>query len=306
MAKALATKTKQRLDPNQELIGQGLANVGGSFFQSYPVTGSFTGSAINLQAGAKTGLASVFNGLFVAVTLLLLTSLLYHLPQAVLSVIIIMAVMSLIHVSAFKRTWKANRNDGIVAIVSFVLTLIFAPHLDKGILFGAGLALILYLYRTMQPRVALLARHADGTLRDAEVFGLQTCANISMIRFDGSLYFANTSYFEDKVLERVAFRPDLRFMILVGDGINQIDASGEEMLAHLSARLHAAGIELLFTGLKKQVTDVFIRTGLYNQLGPEHFFRTDDQALDYAWKTIGSDHEVDCPLNVVCPVPLQK
>jgi SulP family sulfate permease len=127
-----------------------------------------------------------------------------------------------------------------------------------------------------------------------------------MIRFDGSLYFANTSYFEDKVLERVAVRPNLRFMILVGDGINQIDASGEEMLTHLSERLHSTGIELLFTGLKKQVMDVFIRTGLYNQLGPEHFFRTDDQALDYAWKAIGNDHEVDCPLNIVCPVPLQK
>ncbi len=306
MAKALAAKTKQRLDPNQELIGQGLANVGGSFFQSYPVTGSFTGSAINIQAGAKTGLASVFNGLFVAVTLLFLTSLLYHLPQAVLSVIIIMAVMSLIHFNAFKRAWEANRNDGIVAITSFVLTLIFAPHLDKGVLAGAGLALILYLYRTMQPRVAVLARHPDGTLRDAELFGLDTCKDITMIRFDGSLYFANTSYFEDKIQERVATRPELKYVIVLADGINQVDATGEEMLSHLSERLRAAGIEILFAGVKKQVMDVFERTGLYRNIGAERFFRTEEQALDHVWKKLGNNHEVDCPLNIVCPVTPQK
>jgi SulP family sulfate permease len=302
MAKAIAAQTRTKVDPNQELIGQGLANVSGSLFQSYPVTGSFSGSAINLDAGAKTGFASVFNGLFVAVTLLLLTPYLYHLPQAVLSVIIIMAVAGLIHLDAIKRAWQANRNDGIVAIVSFVMTLAFAPHLDKGVMAGAGLALVLFLYRSMQPRVALLARHADGTLRDAEFFGLKTCENITMLRFDGSLYFANTSYFEDKVMERVSAKPDLKYVIVVGDGINEIDASGEEMLRSLAERLQAQNIRLLFAGLKQQVYNVMVNTGLHEILGPESFFRTSDRALDYAWKQIGHNHEVDCPLNVVCPV----
>jgi len=307
MAKAMATRTKQRVDANQELVGQGLANVGGSFFQSYPVTGSFSGSAINLQAGAKTGFASVFNGLFVGVTLLLLTGYLYHLPQAVLSVIIILAVGSLLHFNSIKRAWQANRHDGVVAVTSFVLTLAFAPHLDKGVLAGAMLALALYLYRTMQPRVAILARHSDGTLRDAESYQLQTCGEISMIRFDGELYFANTAYFEDKVMERVALKSGLRFVIVVGDGINHVDASSEEMLAHLTERLQATGIEVLFAGLKKQVTDVLMRTGLYQQLGESHFFRTEDQALEYAWKKLGNDHEAECPLNIVCPVtPREK
>jgi SulP family sulfate permease len=302
MSKALASRTRQKLDPNQELIGQGMANVTGSFFQSYPVTGSFSGSAINLDAGAKTGFASVFNGLFVAVTLLLLTPYLYHLPQAVLSVIIMMAVAGLIHLDAIKRAWQANRQDGIVAVTSFVLTLVFAPHLDKGVLAGAGLALVLYLYRTMQPRVAVLARHDDGTLRDAEVFGLKTCDNISMIRFDGQLYFANTSYFEDKIMERVSLKPDLKYVIVVGDGINNVDATGEEMLAHLAERLHAGGIEMYFSGLKKQVLDVFQRTGLYQRLGEQRFFRTEDMALEHAWNQLGADHAASCPLNIVCPV----
>ncbi|OQX13754.1 MAG: sodium-independent anion transporter, partial [Desulfobulbaceae bacterium A2] len=112
MAKAMASKAKQRIDPNQELIGQGLSNIGGSFFQAYPACGSFTGSAINLQAGAKTGFAMVFNGIFVAVTLLFLTSYLYHLPKAVLAVIILLAVVGLITPQALKHTWKASRPDG--------------------------------------------------------------------------------------------------------------------------------------------------------------------------------------------------
>jgi len=173
------------------------------------------------------------------------------------------------------------------------------------ILLGPPLARLdptLYLYRTMQPRVALLARHPDGTLRDAEGFGLETCANISVIRFDGSLYFANTSYFEDKVLECVAFRPNLRYLIIVGEGINQIDASGEEMITHLAERLEKVGITLLFTGLKKRVLEVFQRTGLFDKLGAGRFFRTDVLALEFAWSQIGNEHEVDCPLNVVCQV----
>ena len=302
IAKAMATKTRQRLDANQELVGQGLGNILGSLTQSYPTSGSFSRSAVNISAGAVTGFASVVTSVIVVVTLLWLTPLLYHLPQATLAAVIMMAVVGLINVKAIKHAWQANHQDGIVAIVSFALTLAFAPHLDKGILIGAGLALILYLYRTMQPRVALLARHPDGTLRDAEVFGLETCANISVIRFDGSLYFANTSYFEDKVLERVAFRPNLRYMIIVGEGINHIDASGEEMITHLAERLEKVGITLLFTGLKRQVLEVFQRTGLFDKLGVGRFFRTDDQALEFAWTQIGDNHELDCPLNLVCQI----
>ncbi len=306
IAKAMATRTRQKLDANQELVGQGLGNIVGSLTLSYPTSGSFSRSAVNIGAGAVTGFASVITGVIVVITLLWLTPLLYHLPQATLAAVIMMAVVGLINVRAVRHAWLANKQDGVVAIVSFVLTLAFAPHLDKGILVGAGLALIMHLYRTMQPRVAVLARHADGTLRDAEMFGLDTCKDISMIRFDGQLYFANTSYFEDRVMERVATRPDLKYVIVVGDGINQIDATGEEMLSHLAERLDKAGIRLLFTGLKTQVMDVLRRTGLYERVGARHFFRTEDQALDYAWQALGNNHEADCPLNIVCPVTPPK
>ncbi len=280
MAKALAAQTKQRLDPNQELIGQGLSNLGGAFFQAYPSCGSFTGSAINLQAGAKTGLASVFNGTFVAVTLLFLTPYLYHLPKAVLAVIILLAVTSLVTPQALKHTWKASRTDGAVAIITFVVTLVAAPHLDRGIMVGAGLALVLFLYQTMKPRVAILGRFHDGTLRDAKVHHLAASDVVTAIRFDGRLYFANVSYFEDAVLHAVADNPKAPYVLIVGDGINDIDASGEEVIHHLVERLNENGIVVLFSGLKKQVHDVMHATGLREIIGEKRFFSTAEQALE--------------------------
>jgi len=279
MAKALAAQTKQRLDPNQELIGQGVANIGGAFFQSYPSCGSFTGSAINLQAGARTGLASMFNGIFVAVTLLFLTALLYYLPKAVLAVIILLAVVGLITPGAIKHTWKASRKDGATALITFLATLIFAPHLDKGIMTGAVLAIVMYLYETMQPRVAILGRYHDGTLRDAKINNLPSSDVITAIRFDGRLYFANVSYFEEAVLNAVADNPEAPYVLIVGDGINGIDSSGEEVIHHLVERLNENGIVVLFSGLKKQIHDVMHATGLRDVIGEKRFFATAEDAL---------------------------
>jgi SulP family sulfate permease len=279
MAKAMAAQTKDKIDPNQELIGQGLANIGGAFFQAYPACGSFTGSAINLQAGARTGFAMVFNGLFVGVTLLFLTPYLYHLPKAVLAVIILLAVTGLITPQALKHTWKASRADGVVALITFVATLVAAPHLDKGIMIGAVLAILLHLYSTMKPRVAILGRFHDGTLRDAKVNNLPASKIVTAVRFDGRLYFANVSYFEEAVLNAVAENPEAPYVLIVGEGINDIDASGEEVIHHLVERLNENGIVVLFSGLKKQIHDVMHATGLRQLIGERRFFTTADEAL---------------------------
>ncbi len=290
MAKAMAAKSKQRIDPNQELIGQGVANIGGAFFQSYPACGSFTGSAINLQAGARTGLAMVSNGLFVAVTLLFLTPLLYYLPKAVLAVIILLAVTSLITPKEIRHTWAASRADGIAMTTTFVLTLVAAPHLDKGILIGASLAILLYLYRTMKPRVAQLGRFRDGTLRDLKVNpDIPTSPHVIAMRFDGSLYFANVSYFEDSVLEAVANKPNARFLLVVGDAINQLDASGEGVLHQVVERMQEIGLQVVFSGLKKQVLDVMRSTGLFQTIGQDNIFATEDQALASVRERLGAD-----------------
>jgi SulP family sulfate permease len=280
IARAMAVKTRQRIDPDQELIGQGLANVAGGLTFSFPVSGSFSRSAVNLSAGAVTGMSSVFTWLVVLATLLYLTPLLYHLPQAVLAAIIMMAVTNLVNVSAIRQAWSAHRHDGIAALVTFAATLAFAPHLDIGILVGAGLAIVLHLFRTMSPRVALLGRHADGTLRDARLHGLATSEYIIAVRFDGSLYFANVPRFEDAILAEVAAKPLARYVLIVGDGINQIDASGEEAVRHLVERLRANGMGVAFSGLKQQVLQVMQNTGLHAFIGERDLFRTEEHALD--------------------------
>ncbi|HRQ48580.1 MAG TPA: sulfate permease [Rhodocyclaceae bacterium] len=299
IAKAIAARTRERIDPNQELIGQGLANIVGSLTQSYPVSGSFSRSAVNLDAGGRTGMSAVIAGLAVLVTLLVLTPLLYHLPNATLAAVIMMAVLGLINFKAIGHAWQANRHDGVAAVVTFVATLGFAPHLDKGILAGAGLAIVLYLYRTMHPRVAILGRFEDGTLRDLKVHpDLPTDPRIIAVRFDGRLYFANVSFFEDAMLAAVAQQPEAKFLLVVGDGINELDASGEEVLHHLVRRLKDAGVTLVFSGLKRQVLEVMYRTNLYEAIGAAAIHATEEMAIDaiYEWLDVDEADGVFCPL----------
>jgi len=279
IAKAMAAKTGQRLDPNKELVGQGLANIVGSASQAYPVSGSFSRSAVNLSSGARTGLASVITGLVVLVALLFLTPLLYHLPQAVLAAIIMMAVVGLVNFKAIHHAWQAHKHDGIAAVITFIATLAMAPNLDLGIIAGAGLALILYLYRRMRPRVSELARYPDGTLRDAQLYGLETTEKMCIMRFDGSLYFANVSYFEDAVLNLAARHPQARYLVIVGKGINEIDASGEEAVRQLARRLRERDVILVIAGIKAQVLDVMKRTGLYDVIGEKYVFRSTDASI---------------------------
>lgn len=299
IAKAMAAKTKDHIDPNQELIGQGLGNIAGSFSQAYPASGSFSRSAVNLNAGARTGFSSVVTAIIVVVTLLFLTPLLYHLPQAVLAAVIMMAVFGLINFKAVKHAWRANKHDGIASIVTFVATLGFAPHLDQGILLGAGLAIGMYLYRTMSPRIAFLGRYEDGTLRDTSVHtDLPVDEKVVAVRFDGSLYFANVSYFEEAILKAAADHKEAKFILVVCDGINQLDASGEEVLHHLVQRLHDNGVTLVFSGLKRQILKIMIKTKLIEHIGKQNLHATADQALEAIYQQLdaAADGEVYCPL----------
>jgi len=297
IAKAMAAKTRERVDPNQELIGQGVSNIVGSLSQSFPVSGSFSRSAVNLNAGAITGLSNVFAGLIVLLTLLFLTPMLYHLPQAVLAAVIMMAVVGLINFKAIRHAWHTHKHDGVAAVVTFVATLAFAPHLDNGIMVGAGLSILLYLYRTMSPRVAILGRYHDGTLRDAKVNNLPVSERVVAIRYDGSLYFANVPYFEDAILEAVSNRPRVSHLLIVSDGINQLDASGDEVIHHVVERLRASGIRVVFSGLKKQVIDVMRHSGLFDYIGQENIFADEDRALDSMYaEVLRVDPDAQCRL----------
>jgi MFS superfamily sulfate permease-like transporter len=297
IARAMATKTGQRLDPNQELIGQGIANMVGSMGQSYPVSGSFSRSAVNLQAGAVTGFSNVLSSVFVAITLLFFTPLLYHLPQAVLAAIIMMAVIGLLNVKSFIHAFHTQRYDGIIAVITFISTLIFAPHLDQGIIIGVLLSVGHLVFRRIEPRVALLSMHWDGTFRNAERFGLAQCCFTSLIRFQGSLTFSNCSFLEEKILEQTSTRPELKYILIVGNAINEIDASGEGMLSALIPRLKKSKYEIFFSGLNDSIIDVFKRTGLYGIVGENNFFRNVSKAVDFIQERAHEhvDHK-ECPL----------
>ncbi|MBF0099409.1 MAG: SulP family inorganic anion transporter [Desulfobacterales bacterium] len=307
IAKAMAAITGQRLDPNQELIGQGIANMLGAFGQSYPSSGSFSRSAVNLQSGAVTGLSSVFTSFAVVITLLCLTPLLYHLPQSVLAAVIMMAVIGLINISGFVHAWRAQRHDGIISIISFVCTLIFAPHLDKGIMVGVVLSLGVFLYKNMRPKVASLSRHDDETLKDALTHNLMECKYIDLISFEGTLFFANASYLEDKINERIQNNKTLNHIIIAANGINDMDASGEETLSLIVDRLRSARIDVSFCGINETVMTVLKRTHLYEKIGQDHFYPSMETAIYSVYETAHRDSkEKDCPLAVVCRLIRQE
>ncbi|MDD2464563.1 MAG: SulP family inorganic anion transporter, partial [Desulfobulbus sp.] len=272
IAKAMAAKTGQKLDPNQELIGQGLANILGSFGSSYAVSGSFSRSAVNLQAGAVTGISSVITSIFVVITLLFLTPLLYHLPQAVLAAVIMMAVIGLVNTKGFIHAWHAQKHDGIISVISFLVTLAYAPHLDKGIMVGVALSMGVFLYKCMRPVVAKLSMYKDGSLQSAEHHRLRGCRHIAVVRFDGPLFFANASYLDEQIIKFRNEMPDLRYVLLDASGINDIDASGEEELALLVDRLHAAKYGFAVCNAKGPILAVLDRTHLFDKIGRENFY----------------------------------
>jgi MFS superfamily sulfate permease-like transporter len=289
ISKAIAAQTKERVDTSKELVGQGLANIVGSFFSSYTVSGSFSRSAVAAKNGAKTGLFAIFSAVGVMLVLLFLTPLLYHLPQAVLAVIVMMAVFGLINVRALMRAWQIERQEAVVGVLTFVATLAMAPQLANGILLGAGLAIVLFLVRTMKPRTDILGLDPDGRLagvsrNDIEPIG----KNYIVVRFDGSLNFVNASRFEDVLLEARAKNPQARAVLVDGSSINDVDVTGEERLRDVIETFRDNSVEIYFSSLKAQVYDTLRRGRMFHLLDETHFIRTKDRALKFMEETFDS------------------
>jgi len=293
VAKAVASKTRQRLSADQEMVGKGLANVVAGLMQGYPVSGSFSRTAIAFDAGAKTGFAAVVSGLIVGVTLLFLTPLMYHLPIATLAAVIIIAVASLIQIAPLVHSWKVNRHDSLVAFVVFNTTIYFAPHLEKGVYIGIAISLAFYIYRTMRPHFAEVSMHEDGTFRDARVFGMETSDTLALFRYDGDLYFVNAGYLEKRLVNAVADKPELKVAILDIEAVDQIDTTGEEMLTHISEWFKEAGIDFYITRPKFKVSDVLKRTGLYDKIGDDHIFNKRQDALTSITQKYGNLVDVE-------------
>ena len=280
ISRALAAKSREKLDPNQELIGQGLANIVGSFFQSYVVSGSFSRSAVAAESGARSGFFAIVSALGVVVVMLFLTQYFYHLPQPVLAAIVMSAVFGLIDFKTLRHAWNVRRSDGVVGLLTFGATLVMAPQLASGVLVGVVLTILVFLHGVMQPRSEVLGRTKDGTLAGAASHDLPPISeHYVVMRFDASLVFINSAFFEQAVMRAISQFPQAKAVLVIGDGINRVDATGEEKLRALTGDLKMAGVALALSSLKKPVKEALIRAGLDAVIGPENLFPNKDLAL---------------------------
>ncbi len=300
IAKTAASRAGQRIDPNQELVGQGLANITGGLTLTCPVSGSFSNTALNINSKAVSSISCVFISLGAMVVLLFLTKQLYYLPEPVLAAVVMRAVSNMINFDEFRRIWTARRMDGIIALATFFSTLIFAPHLDYGIGIGVMLSLVAFFYRSMYPSIASLSAGPDNSLHDAGLHGLRKCRHIAVVHFQGPLFFANAALLEDHIIDRIEKRDELRHIHLVCTGITHLDSSGEESLSMVVKRAAKAGIGMSFSGVVGPVAQVMARTGILAAVGLQNIFITPREAVCTILKQIQHDeHCSDCPLNTI-------
>jgi SulP family sulfate permease len=278
--RVLARKQNERWNENQELIGQGLSKITSGLSGAFPVSGSFSRSALNLYAGAVSAWSSLFACLCVLFSLLFFTDFIADMPHAVLAAMIIAPVFNLLDVAAFKRLAQVSRDDAAVASATCLATVASAPQLHIGVFAGVSLTMLSFLYRHANPRIIEVGLHQDGALRDRARFGLAALANDTLlVRMDSALNFLTAAVFERFITERLQDAAHVRRIIVVASGINHLDASGIEMIESFHWNLRGQGIELYFTAVKKQVWDVLDRAGLIQAIGPTHFFGTEWEAI---------------------------
>jgi sulfate permease, SulP family len=265
---------------NQDLIGQGLAKMASALSGSFPTSTSFSRSAINIYAGATTGWSALISTGMVLLALLFLMPALHYVPSAVLSAVVIVAVIGLIQPSQFVRLWKISRAETLTSLATFSLTLLTAPRIYWGVLAGVMLGLIHFLYQRLHPRIIEVGLHPDGSLRDRHLWKLPPLApHMYALRMDAELDFAAASSFERNITEYVAQHPNTTDVCLFAQPINRIDASGVEVFATLIASLRQRGITLHISGIKLPVENVLRRTGLLAEHPLLRIYRTDAEIL---------------------------
>jgi len=278
VAKWIATREKYRIDANRELVGLGLANVVAGLFSGYPVTGGFSRTAVNYQAGARTPLAAVFTAALVLLTLLFLTPLFTHLPNAVLAAIIMVAVIGLIDFREARHLFTVKKADGWIFVVTFLVTL--SLGMDKGLVAGIVFSLALFIRRSARPHLAVLGRVGEHEFRDLRRYpNAAVDPAVMMLRVDASLYFANAGFVEDRIRARLVQQPSTRWVVMDMSGVNDIDGVAVTMLTDLMRDTGAAGVQFLFCGMKAAVRDIVERAGWKELLGDRMYHVTLSQAL---------------------------
>ncbi|WP_290872419.1 SulP family inorganic anion transporter [Aquabacterium sp.] len=251
---ALARQQPQPWDENQELCGQGLAKLASAFSGAFPVSASFSRTALNVFVGARSAWSTLFSVLCVLACLLWLTEALGGLPRSVLAAMVIAPVLGLVDGPGLRQLWRLSRPDAALAAATFAATLLAAPQMQWGVFTGVGLSMVAFLWRRMQPRIVEVGLHADGSLRCRQRFGLPALApGLLALRMDAALSFLTASALLREVEGRCRTATGLHTVLLCGSGINDIDASGALALQRLSARLKQAGIQLSLCALKQPV-----------------------------------------------------
>ncbi|MFN7854998.1 MAG: SulP family inorganic anion transporter [Acidovorax sp.] len=279
-AKVESQRSGERWNENQDLIGQGLAKISSGLCGSFATSASFSRSAINLYAGAKSGWATVFSIALVLVVLLWLTPALYHVPQSVLAAVVVTAVTSLIKPRALLEIWRISQVEALIAGVTFALTLATAPRMYWGVLVGLLMNLSHFLYQRLHPRIIEVGLHPDGSLRDRHLWALPPLApRLLALRMDDELDFASASALERRVIDHLAAHPETLHLCLMAQPINRIDVTGVETFSSLCARIQGGGGTVHISGLKLPAEQVLRHAGLLGPGSRVALYRTDADAL---------------------------
>ena len=277
VAQSFAAKRKQNINPNQELIGLGLANLSAAFSASFPVTGGFSRSVVNVSSGAKSPMTGILTGLLMLVTLLFFTPLFYYLPTAVLASSIIISILQLIDYKDFLRLYRFSKQEAFGLSATFFVVLFVG--METGIIVGVSLSLLFFLWHTSHPHIAVVGR-LPGTehFRNVKRFAVETDPEIITIRIDENLFFANARVLEDYVLALVSEHTDIKHLILMCNAVNMIDASALDSLETIDDRLKSAKVMLHFSEIKGPVMDKLQGSSLIENLsGQVHL--TQHQAI---------------------------
>jgi len=278
VSQSLGAKRGQRVDPDQELVGLGAANLAAACTGGYPVTGGFARSVVNFAAGAQTQMAGVLTAAFIALATLFLTPLFRDLPVAVLAATIVVAVLGLVDFPGFLHTWQYSRADFIASAATLLLVLLHS--VESGLMAGVGLSLFLHFWRTTRPQVVVVGRVA-GTedYRNVARHEVITSSLVLAVRVDESLYFANIRFLEDRIASELALRPSVRHVVLIASAVNVIDASALESLERFTMRLRSDGVTLHLAQVKGPVLDKLHRVGFAQHLNPGRIFASPQEAM---------------------------
>ncbi|RBP80075.1 sulfate permease [Marinomonas rhizomae] len=265
VGKTLGAKRREKVKPNQELIGLGAANIASGVSGGFPVTGGFSRSVVNFDAGAVTQLASIMTALGIMIASLLLTPMLYFLPKATLAATIIVAVTTLIDFSILKKTWQFSRSDFYAVLATIVITLLLG--VEVGVASGVALSIALHLYRTSKPHVAEVGL-IKGTehFRNVRRYEVDTSPQLLCLRPDESLFFANATYLEDHIIDTINLRKEIKHVVIQCSAVNEIDFSALEMLEALNLQLKSLNIKLSLSEVKGPVMDHLECSGFLQHL----------------------------------------